>query len=144
VAIFQHEHDANAYLLSKLDDGPKWTKKTCAINLNGLMNALLKKEKEVMLFLYTNIHCKNSDGTETEETLKTTWPEKCQRDMHDSLCLSNICTMKSLMEYLCKKDQVAFRNLTVVNLGVKLIGNFELFYSNTQLVITVSSTIKDF
>jgi hypothetical protein len=41
VAIFQDEHDADAYLLSKLDDGPKWTKKKCAINLKGLMNALL-------------------------------------------------------------------------------------------------------
>lgn len=41
VAIFQKEQDANAYLLTKLDDGPKWTKKKCAINLNGLMAALL-------------------------------------------------------------------------------------------------------
>lgn len=99
-----------------------------------------------MLFLYTNIHYKNSDGTETEETVKTLWPEECQRDMPNSARLTNICTMKTLTEKLYEKEGATceFRSLRVVNNGEQLIADFNLPHSNKEVLITVSSAIKDF
>lgn len=101
-----------------------------------------------MLFLYTNIHYKNSDGSETVDVFRQIW----HGNIPENMLNVNVDAMAKVTQALCEKEaaehdlpNIVFPNLTIViNEGYKCIGGFNLLHSNKQAVITVSSVIKNF